>query len=514
MNLAELLEENAVQRPDQDALIDGRVGHERRTSYRRLHQLAAATAERLSSSGIKEGSRVIVLVPMQTELYATVIALWRIGAVAVFLDPSAGRKHIADCCEQAQPDGLIGIQKVRLLVWTHSALRMIPKRYYWGSQLTYAAEPRKKTGIHSLGPDKAAILSFTSGSTGQPKCAIRSHEVLFAQFEALRSSIDLKPGECDLATMPVIALANLAAGLTTLIPNVDLRYPGRIKPAPLFRQLERWAPTRCGASPAFLLAICEEAQRRSLRLPGFEKVYTGGAPVFPRSLREFSRTFENASINVLYGSTEAEPVSHVCLDDICDGDLEQMRSGRGLLVGPVSQETELRILPDRWNESYERMEEDEFESLALSANSVGEIVVSGAHVVPGYLNGRGDAENKIKIDGKIWHRTGDAGRLDEEGRLWLMGRCSAKMEIGRKTIYPFSIECAAVEVLDVRIAGCLPMENGYLLAIPSTGREVTEEELSKEIPRPEKILQLRDFPVDKRHNAKIDYRALKKLCYR
>jgi len=515
MNLAQLLEKNAVERSDQDALIDGRVGRERRTSYHRLHRLAAATAERLSTAGIGRGSRVIVLVPMRTELYATLIALWRIGAVAVFLDPSAGRKHIADCCGQAKPVALIGIRKARLLVWTQAALRRIRKRFYWGNQLTYDAGPTGNRAPCELAADQAAIFSFTSGSTGRPKCAVRSHRVLFAQFEALRSAIDLVPGECDLATMPVIALANLAGGLTTLIPDVDLRSPGRINPAPLFRQIGKWKPVRCGASPAFLLVICEEARRRSIQMPDFRKIYTGGAPVFPRSLREFSRTFVNASINVLYGSTEAEPVSHVSLGEISELDLGQMRKGQGLLVGRVSGETELRILPDRWGEPYGAMTKEDFETLALPVDSVGEIVVSGDHVVPGYLNGRGDAGNKIKVDGVVWHRTGDAGRLDGTGRLWLMGRCSAKMKIGGKTVYPFSIECAAVETLDVRLAGCLPTGTGYLLAIPETGRKVGPEEIAKDIPRPERVVQLRDFPVDKRHNAKIDYQALRKragLC--
>ncbi|MFP4351669.1 MAG: AMP-binding protein [Puniceicoccaceae bacterium] len=510
MNLAGLLDENAVRRPETVALIDGRVGRERRTTYHRLGELAAATAERLSAAGIGEGSRVIVLVPMRAELYATMIALWRIGAVAVFMDPSAGRRHLADCCGQAEPDALIGIRKARLLVWTQPGLRRIRKRFYWGAQLAFDAEPRGNRLPCERISDQAAILSFTSGSTGRPKCAVRSHRVLFAQFEALRGVIDLVPGECDLATMPVIALANLAAGLTTLIPDVDLRHPGRIDPAPLFRQIKQWKPARCGASPAFLLAICEEARRRSIQMPDFRKIHTGGAPVFPRSLREFSGTFVNASINVLYGSTEAEPVSHVSLREISGGDLEQMRRGRGLLVGAVSGGTELRILADRWGEPYPAMAKEDFEALALPDGSVGEIVVSGAHVVPGYLNGIGDAGNKIKVDGVVWHRTGDAGSMDEAGRLWLAGRCSAKMRIDGKTVYPFSIECAAVETLDVALAGCLPTETGYLLAIPGTGRKVRPDEIAKDIPRPERVVQLRDFPVDKRHNAKIDYQALKR----
>ena len=93
-----------------------------------------------------------------------------------------------------------------------------------------------------------------------------------------------------------------------------------------------------------------------------------------------------------------------------------------------------------------------------------------------------------------------------------MGRCSAKMEIEGDTVYPFSVECAVVELLEVRLAGCLPTDNGYILAIPSLSRTNLVDILSGKIPKPAKVVQLKDFPVDKRHNAKVDYRALRKRC--
>ncbi len=511
MNLAELLDQQAAQRPEQTALIDGRCESEREISYGRLQELTLATAAHLKQVGITSGSRVLVLVPMRSELYVTLAALWRLGAVALFLDPSAGREHIAQCCAQAKPDALIGVPKARWLSLICPALRRVTCKLYWGSQLRWGVQPSGSIPIVEVPADQPAILTFTSGSTGEPKGAIRTHAVLRAQYKALTHAIALEPGERDLATMPIIALVNLAAGLTTLIPDADLRRPGFIKPGPVLKQIKRFQPTRCEASPAFLRVLCEEAERRGEPLSGFSKIYTGGAPVFPRNLRLYARSFVNASVNVLFGSTEAEPISHISLDEIAEADLAQMRAGNGLLVGAVSPETRLRIIRDQWGESLGLLSTDAWADMALPVGEIGEIVVSGDHVVPGYLNGQGDAENKIRVDGTIWHRTGDAGYLDSEGRLWLMGRCSAKFEVDGQTIYPFSVECAAAEHFNVPIAGCLKQDTGYILAIPTLSNTAIDDHFAPQLPRPENILQLKHIPVDKRHNAKIDYKALEKI---
>lgn len=509
-NLANLLKAQAGQRPAQIAMIDGRAGRERSITFQRLEELSAATAETLAQSGIKAGSRAIVLVPMRIELYVTLAALWRLGATALFMDPSSGIRHIARCCQMASPDAMIGMPKARLLTWVSGDLRSVSRKLYWGRQLRLDAQPSQELTIQPVGPEHPAILTFTSGSTGQPKGAIRTHHLLKAQYDALVKAIELEAGECDLATMPVFALVNLAAGLTTLIPDANLRRPGFILPKPVIKQIHHWKPSRCTASPTFFLRLCEEAEKQRTTLPHFRKIYTGGAPVFPRSLRFYSQSFTSASINVIYGSTEAEPISHIELNKISKSDLKRMREGKGLLVGKISPETRLRIIRDHWGEALTHISQADFAAMELSPFETGEIVVSGDHVIPGYLNGIGDAENKIRIETQIWHRTGDAGYLDREGRLWLCGRCSAKFVVDRATVYPFSIECAAVEYFDIHIAACLKQKSGYILVLPEKQSPNYIQQFAPKLPAPRKTIILRNIPVDKRHNAKIDYPKLEK----
>jgi len=90
-----------------------------------------------------------------------------------------------------------------------------------------------------------------------------------------------------------------------------------------------------------------------------------------------------------------------------------------------------------------------FDRETLAPGAIGEIIVSGDHVLPGYLDGYGDEETKINVGSVIWHRTGDAGYLDTKGRVWLLGRCSAKASDDAGVLYPFAVECAASEVAGV-----------------------------------------------------------------
>src|SRR6185369_11013626 len=107
----------------------------------------------------------------------------------------------------------------------------------------------------------------------------------------------------------------------------------------------------------------------------------------------------------------------------------------------------------------------------------GEIVVAGGHVLRGYLHGHGDEETKIRVGDAIWHRTGDAGYLDDRGRLWLLGRCSARIVDARGTLWPFAVECAARAVEGVERAALAEVDGGRVLALQIEGDAAKVSEL-------------------------------------
>jgi len=127
----------------------------------------------------------------------------------------------------------------------------------------------------------------------------------------------------------------------------------------------------------------------------------------------------------------------------------------------------------------------------------------------GYLNGEGDAETKFDVDGVRWHRTGDLGYIDAAGRLWLLGRCSGKVQDERGTLFPFAVECAAMQTASVRRAALAAVDGRRVLAIEgATMLPLDAIRKSLSWAQLDQVVRLDRVPVDKRHNAKIDYVAL------
>ncbi len=500
--IAEILHRNSAKWPNREALISTVRGRDRAATYAELEASANRFAGDLCARKIRKGDPVLVFVPMSLELYVTLLGLFRIGAVAVFLDPSSGLNHINVCCAKLPPAALVSVWPLRILRPLVRGLRGIAKVFgpapisrFGGDELPLPDHPS---------PEDPALITFTSGSTGRPKAAVRSHRFLLAQHAALRDSITLEEGEKDLTTLPVFVLANLASGLTSILPDAKISRPGSVDARRIARQTSRLHPTRTGGSPAFYQRLLENPDS----LGGFRKIYTGGAPVFPSLLQKLQQAAPAASVVAVYGSTEAEPIAHVACHDISASDWEAMRGGRGLLAGVPIPEIQLRILPDQWTKPVTAFQ-------PLPSGQVGEILVTGNHVLKSYFQGEGDEATKVSIGNEIWHRTGDAGYLDVDGRLWLVGRCAARVDDAHGTLYPFTVECVAMTFPGIRRAAFVQFRGQRLLVIEPEGS--LAESSKKEIEAacawahiPE-IRVLRRMPVDGRHNAKIDYPRLKKL---
>ncbi|NJL32840.1 MAG: AMP-binding protein [Chloroflexaceae bacterium] len=129
MNIATILQAQALARPQQPALIDGR----RSLTYAELEQATAAVAAQMQASGLCSGERVLVFVPMSADLYIILGAIFRLGLVAVFLDPSAGRAHIERCCTMLPPRAFVGTTQAHLLRFVVPALRRIPLAFSVGA---------------------------------------------------------------------------------------------------------------------------------------------------------------------------------------------------------------------------------------------------------------------------------------------------------------------------------------------------------------------------------------------
>lgn len=516
MNVAHVLQQTASERGGAPALVDVFRGRDRVMTFQELEAAIANMAAQIAARGISQGDGVLILHPIAIELYVFLLALFRVGAVGVFLDPSAGREHIKRCCELYPLKGFFGSRKAHLLRLSIPALRRVPlafcPRWLLGAQTVVMASGKVQMPIAEVEDSETALITFTSGSTGQPKAACRSHGFLLAQHRALASSIGLRAGVVDLTTLPIFVLANLATGVTSVLPDADMRAPGKIKAGRIIAQILRQGVTSIGASPALIARLTAGCREAAKTLPQVEQVFMGGAPVFPSDLRGAKEVFPRAEITAVYGSTEAEPMAEISLNAISEQDFSTMQGGGGLLAGPPVSAICLRIIRDQWGTSIPALAEAAFNAMTLASREVGEIVVSGEHVLAGYLHGEGDSETKFDVEGVRWHRTGDLGRLDSDGRLWLLGRAAARVQDARGVLYPFAIECAAQQVPGVRRAALLQVGRRRVLAITGSLRGDTGALLKAlEWAQLDEVRVLSSIPMDKRHNAKVDYGALAKM---
>ncbi len=351
-----------------------------------------------------------------------------------------------------------------------------------------ATETAKTSVSSSLPPNTLALITYTTGSTGRPKAVARTHGLLDAQHRALQGHMKLRASDVDLATLPIFALNSLAAGATVAIADCDLRRPGAADPTRILDQIARHGVTTISGSPAFFARIVEGLEARESVLPQIRAVWTGGARVSAALAQRLCAVFPEATVEIVYGSTEAEPIATIdCRADsqaLTDGEAD----GRGALVGLPVPEITVRVVRSGTLEE---------------AEDIGEIIVTGAHVNPAYWEDpEADAANKIRDGERVWHRTGDTGRRDSTGRIWLVGRTGDVVD----GLHPFPVEAAAERVQGIRRAALIDF-GGALLCVEGDG-DLDAVRIAAGVAR---VRRVANIPVDRRHNAKVDRTALRGL---
>ncbi|MCR9173821.1 MAG: AMP-binding protein [bacterium] len=492
MNISQLFLDAAKTYPERLAIIDPKQS----ITYEELQRDVLETAAYFKSKGIQKGDRVLVFVPMSVDLYRIVLALFYCGATAVFLDAWVNKKRLELCCEIADCKGFIGIPKARIFAWFSKELRRIPIK------LSMKKKNSGKEPITIVSDDDSALITFTTGSTGRPKAADRTHGFLKEQFDALIDEIDPKPEDVDMPVLPIVLFVNLGVGCTSVIADFKMSKPETMESEKLVHQIQQHKVNRITASP-FVVEQLAKKTSNSTVFDGIEKVFTGGAPVFPNQAKTLLNAFSNAQVNIVYGSTESEPISSIEAKELVSKEAEL---SDGLPVGHVYHKTELRIISISEGAIPTATSED-LDALTKEDGAIGEIIVAGPHVLKRYFNNdEAFKKNKIVCGDTIWHRTGDSGFLSNE-QLHLTGRCQQLIEHEEAILSPFIIENRLQQIPGVIMGTLLKVNSKLILTIEGSISPETVREQQLEFPYDE--IKILDIPRDPRHNSKIDYPALK-----
>jgi len=524
-NVAHYLSVQAKQQPDGIAVRapNGRDGNgsikylER--SFADLENEASAVAHLFTEQGVSRGTRVLLMVKPGLDLIRIVFALFKIGAVPIVIDPGMGLAKFLKCVRHSRPDVVIGIPMAILVSnLFRPSFRGVEAKVCVGrnfsQKLKRYLERGAYTAVDSAVDELAAIL-FTSGSTGPAKGVCYAHGMFMAQVEAIQKQYGIEPGEVDLPMLPVFALFNPALGMCTVVPEMNPSRPATVDPAKIVQAIQQNEVTNSFGSPALWTKIARYCESDSVTLPSVRRILMAGAPVPPALMEQMRALLPNGEIHTPYGATEALPVSSISASQVLKETATRTRNGEGTCVGAPLPGVKVRII-EPVSGAIEAIDS----VVEPAVGRIGEIIVQGPSVTSGYdQRPQADADSKIEDGVSHWHRMGDMGWLDEQGRLWFCGRKAERVMTPAGPMYTDCCEAIFNQHPDVYRSALIDCDSGVpaIVIEPEIGKfpqtDASREDFTQSLIKIAKARELtaaietvyfeRSFPVDVRHNAKI-----------
>ncbi|AFY02756.1 alpha/beta fold hydrolase [Bdellovibrio bacteriovorus] len=502
-------------------------------TYRHFAARINSFARGLMDIGIKKGDRVIIFLPMSLDMYTAMFAVQRIGAIAVFLDSWARSHHLGASAECVGPKAMISFKMAFDLVEQVPEFKSMPIRVLYGpgDKFTHKFEELLKAEPSPIEPVESeftALITFTTGSTGKPKGANRTHRFLSAQHHALSHVIPYTEKDKDMPAFPIFSLNNLASGVTTILPALNLAAPAAHDSALLACQIMHENINCTTLSPSMLVGVAKFCKENNIQLTGLRRVVTGGAPISKDDVKAFYEIAPQTDLWILYGSTEAEPMAHIEGRDmlkesnITDPEIIE----EGVNVGHISEDIDYRFI--RIKDGPIELKDAPWSQIEVANGEVGEFICTGDHVCRDYYNNP-EAFKTTKImdeKNRVWHRTGDLAYIDPDKNLWIVGRVNNAIERAGRYYFPvraevllkrmdFTYRCAFLGMDDAKLGqatyAVVELKEGIDAAIfdfAAAKKEIQRVFEKNKIPVDE-IKFVNKVPMDPRHHSKVEYKVLR-----
>ncbi len=537
-NIAESLRIAAAEIPDQIAVAEPTSSvtspplQYRTISFRELDRRCDQVAAGVRRLGVNAQSKISLMVPPGVEFVTWVFGLLRAEATVILIDPGMGRKNMVRCLAEANPDGLAGILLAHAArIAFRKSLPNCKLNFVVGSRrLPFGQstaeffedktdEPPLFRGDDNFDVEQPAAIIFTTGSTGPPKGVLYRHRHFIQQTIQIRDYFKVEPGGADVSGFPLFALFNTGMGMTTVFPKMDATRPASILPENFIDAVEHFQANQSFGSPALWNTVSRYCEKHKRQMPTLCRVLTAGAPVPPHVLRRVRAAINpEGEVHTPYGATEALPVACIESRAVLGETAALSREGRGTCVG-------LRWPQIKWQviEITDQPLADLSAARPLSTGEIGELIVKGPVVTDRYVTRtEANALHKITDGTQFWHRLGDLGYLDEQGRFWFCGRKSHRVQTATGTLFTIPLEAilnnhpaiyrsALVGVgtpgqqIPVLIAEPWPeywpsRATAHERLLKELGQLAASHELTRSV---QHVFLMKALPVDIRHNAKI-----------
>lgn len=534
MNISDLIKKQAKAHPNKDAVVHPiKKGNQYlypSLTFKEFETRSNEYAQGFIKNNIKPGMKVLMFVKPSLDFSVITFALFKVGAVPIFIDPGMGRKNLFKAIQGIKPKAMVAIPQVYYLkkffskVFKSVEIEFTTQKSAFVKAINIQEmrgqeiDQKLLDSIEVKGSDLAAIL-FTSGGTGSPKGVEYTHDIFATQTHMLQELFNLGVEDVDLPGFPLFALFTMSMGMTSVIPDMDPSKPAKVVPKKVIQNILDKKATFVAGSPAIWDKVGQYCQKYKITLPSVKYLVMFGAPVSPRIHQMWKEILPNGTTYTPYGATECLPVSCISGKEL-EGDKESRSlNGEGTCIGKPLRGVDIKII--KQNDGVINTIE---KASQCAPYEIGEIIIQSPTATRSYHQlPEKTAMAKIMDGEDFWHRMGDLGYLDKDGNLWFCGRCNHKVVINGEIYSPIQSEAIINSVEGISRSALIPYENSSAIvvepihgysAIPGFNQSLKSSVIAraKEHPKTGHIKQVfvkRHFPVDVRHNIKIDRKKLK-----
>ena len=472
--------------PDGDAIryFDGRI------TFRELDRLTDAFAAGLAGTGFAKGDRVALYLQNVPQFVIAQLGTWKAGGIAVSINPMNRERELELLLKDSGARVLVSLQGLYRDVASKVVAGTDVQTVITTSELEYQTrdDTRVFAGIEriscegtvdlaglltrfagraapavTLRPEDVAFLTYTSGTTGPPKGAITTHRNVVFNAQTYRDWIGIGPQDVVLGVAPLFHITGLVGHIAiSLLSGAPLVLMYRLDPALTIGTVQAERATFTIGSITVFIALMNVPDADRHALASLTKVYSGGAPVPPSTVKAFQAAF-GQYIHNAYGLTETTSPSHA----VPLGARAPVDQASGALsVGVPVYNTVVRIVGD--------------DGTDLPPGEIGELVTTGPQVVAGYWNKPEETAAALP-EGSL--HTGDVGYMDEQGWFYIVDRKKDQINVGGYKVWPREVEDVLYEHEAVREAAVVGVADPYrgetVKAFVSlrAGQSVTDAEL-------------------------------------
>ena len=419
----------------------------REVSFGELQRFTEQAAKYFKNIGVKQNDNIAIISENNAEFIITIFALWLIGAYPVPL-------NIRSTVEELNT--FIKISKSKFLINIFGALsediNLDTEIIIFDSK--YKDDQEKKIKSLNFDPTKTALILFTSGSSGTPKCVPISFNNLFSSAKSADEFINHSTNDVWLASLPFYHIGGFSIITRAVLSGCSLIIPKSIKKTNFRKAIKQYSPSLLSFVPVMFNKLLEENLRPWEEL---KVVFIGGGPVSEKLIN--NALSENFPIALVYGSTETSSM-------VTFSSSENLRKN-GLSAGIPFSDVVIEISKN--------------EELTLNGNDIGRICIKSKSVASSYFNSAFNEEKEDLNGGKF--TSNDLGFFDEKGNLNIIGRRDdiilsggeniSLLEIKKLLVAEFKID--EFELLGVKDK---KWDQSYIIVVETT-KNAIEKEISK-----------------------------------